>query len=524
MNTDEGRGLSRTEQRRAIGIEAPGIELRVEVPGGYHARYEAEGSSGALRVVEVVYPAERLPGDLCSVTDSLVAGNASLGAILLGNVSLPAGCLVWARPLALLEIRTEDTIAHEILAVGADDPHFAEVVAFGGLSGERRAALESFLQENGQGKGGQLRWLGKEDALSAVLAARQRFRIAQNSQREGLQLEPAWKPVDGRLWAAWARDEAERHTAAEYSFHLLPNRFQRYVEEYLAMDERILCAVHRPSMRSARRRKLLKRSRLEEGVLIVSDQQVTQVVELFPLDRAGIRYGFIARAGVPERMESVRVVPLGHGVIGLEVAWRAARGSEKLIWEFPDSQRADLEQAAGVLMGWLPRDKDHRLRRASPPAPPEVLPELRDPAANDPEAVKPLAERLISDLCASLSGDEAVLARCLLPAWVEGRKAASLVAVTSKRLVVVPDPEDPKGDSLRIDVPLAAISSLEFCSTLVQAYLRLSVPLPLSGTPRHVTIEFGKTLAAMNTCYLMLRRAMATTAVSELIAHDQEAP
>jgi len=506
-------GSRRSEQAFPPVAGETRVELRVEVPGSYHARYEADPGAGRLRLVDVVYPKERLPADLCSVTDSL-EGNASLGVLLLGNVSLPAGCLVWARPLGMLEVRSGEGLTHEILAVAADDPHFADIATFESLSTERRAALESFLHADDQGEGGQVRWLGKEEALSAVLAARQRFRIAQNRQHAGLRLEPAWKPVDGRVWAAWARGEAERHTAAEYSFRLLPHRFQRYVEEYLAMDERILYAVHRPAMRSAGRRSLFKRSRLEEGVLIVSDQQVTQVVELFPLDRAGIRYGFIARAGVAERMESVRVLPLGHDVIGLELTWRAAKGSEKLIWEFPDSQRADLEQAADALRGWLPRNNDRRLRRASPPIPPRALPPLRDPAANDPEDVKPLAGRLIGDLSESLSGDEVVLARCLLPAWIEGRGAASLLAVTTKRLLVIPDPEAPKADSLRIGVPLAAISSLEFCSTLVQAYLRLWVPQPLSPVRGSVTIEFGKTLAAMDTCYLMLRRAMATTSVS----------
>jgi len=483
------------------GVEVPRIELRVEVSGSYHARFEAEGRSGALRLVDVMYPAERLPADLCSVTDSIVQGNASLGALLLGNVALPAGCLVWARPLALLEIRTEETIAHEILAVASDDPHFAEVVTIDGLSAQRRATLESFLNQDGLGKGHQLRWLGPEEALSAVLAARQRFRIVHNQQRERLRLEPAWKPADGRARAAWARGEAERYTLAEYSFHSLPARFQRYIEEYLAMDERILYSVHRPAMWSARRQGLLRRRRLEEGVLIVSDQQVTLVEELFPLDRSDIRYGFVARAGAPERLEDVRLVEPGRGTVGLELTWRAAQGSERLIWEFPAAQRADLERAAGVLMDWLPRNQDRRLRRASAPTPPEELPALRDPAASDPEEVRPLFERLIDSLRQSLSVNETVLARCMLPAWIEGRKAASVLAVTAKRLLVVPDPQDPKGASLQTSVPLEAISSLEFCSTLVQAYLRLSVPLPLSGAPRHVTIEFGKTLAAMNTCY-----------------------
>lgn len=86
-----------------------------------------------------------------------------------------------------------------------------------------------------------------------------------------------------------------------------------------------------------------------------------------------------------------------------------------------------------------------------------------------------------------------------------------MLAVTTKRLLVVPDPQDPKGASLQTSVPLEAISSLEFCSTLVRAYLRVSFPRPFSAALRIVTIEFGKTLGAMNTCYLMLRRAMATT-------------
>ena len=241
------------------------------------------------------------------------------------------------------------------------------------------------------------------------------------------------------------------------------------------------------------------------------DNISTLVEELFPLDRSDIRYGYVARAGVPERLEAVRLAVPGRGVIGLELTWRAAQGSERLLWEFPAAQRAELERAAGVLMNWLPRNDDRRVRRASAPPPPEELPALRDPAANNPEDVKPLAERLIHHLGQSLSEGERVLARCLLPAWIEGRKAASVLAVTTKRLLVVPDPQDPKGASLQTSVPLEAISSLEFCSTLVQAYLRLSVPRPLSATPRYVTVGFGKTLGAMNTCYLMLRRTTATT-------------
>jgi len=177
------------------------VELRVEVPGRYNARYEYDHRTGDLRLGEVLYPAEWYPADLCSVTDSFDGPASPLGALLLGNVSLPAGCLAWGRLLGLLEIQDGGQVRRYILAVAA--------------------------------------------------------------------------------------------------------------------------------MHSTLRRGLLSHRKLEEGVLVVSDQQITSVVELLPPDRAGIRYGFVARAGVPERLEDVRLRPLRRNGFGLELTWRAAGGSER---------------------------------------------------------------------------------------------------------------------------------------------------------------------------------------------------
>jgi len=500
------------------------IELHVEIPGREHAcydHYDDYGRTGGLRLTKVVYPLEHYPADLCVVTDSLGDDGAPLGALLLGNVSHPAGCLVGARPIGTLQTQAGGPVRCYILAVAAGDDHFASIDTFGALSGERRLALELLLRMDGRTPGSETQWLGPDAARASVHEGRQRFRLAQAEQQEASQLEPVWKPILAQRRSSSASAEGERHTAAEYAFHSLPYRFQKYVEEYLAPDERILYAEHRRPLRSALRRALLRGKRLEEGVFIVSDQQVTEVVELMPPDSAGIRYGFIARSGVPERLEEVDVFSLSRDVVGLAVTWRAAHGSEEVIWEFPASRRLEVDQAAEVLRGWLARGHDRRLRRASPPAPPVELPPLRDPAANDPEYVKPLVARLEAELAGCVAPGEAVLARCLLPAWVEGRGAASLLAVTSRQLRIVPDPADPKAGSLSLSVPLQTIASLEFCSTLVQAYLRLFIPQPSLAKPIVHTIYFGKTLAAMNVCYLMLRRAMATTPIGMRIGLEE---
>jgi len=488
------------------------VELRVEVPGGQHARYEHDFQSGGLRLTEVLYPPDRFPADWCAVTETLADDRAPLGALLLGNLSHPAGCLVVSRPLGVIEIHSGEAVQCHLVAVAASDAHFITIQAIEELPEPRRNNIALALHLDGAGPPADVRWLGLEAAQTLVHEARQLFRLAQAREHDATPLEPAWKPLN-RKYRPSGTSEAERHTAAEYAFYALPYRFQKYVEEYLSPRERLLYGLHRPALRSALSRTLLSRKRLEEGVFIVSDQQITEVTELMPPDRAGIRYGFIARSAAPERLENAEVVTLTQDVIGLAATWRASGGTEKVVWEFQASQRDEVETALDLVRGWLPRDSDRRARRATLPEPPEEFPPLRDPAAHDPADTKPLAARLETALAKTLGADETVLARCLLPAWLEERSAASLLTVTTRRLLVVPDPDEPKAARLKLAIPLRAIASLEFCSTLVMAYLKVFVPE--SERVAVHTIHFGKTLAAMSDCYLMLRRALAVISIHE---------
>jgi hypothetical protein len=100
------------------------IELCVDVPGNNHGRYEFDFVTGALRLVEVVYPAERRPADLCSVIDGLDESESALGAVLLGNLSHPQGCRLWARLLGAIEIPYRGKPLRVLLTVAGDDPHF----------------------------------------------------------------------------------------------------------------------------------------------------------------------------------------------------------------------------------------------------------------------------------------------------------------------------------------------------------------------------------------------------------------
>lgn len=500
------------------GASGVRVELEVEIPGGPHATYRAAGADDTLHLTAVAYPAERYPADLCAVTNTLAAdGQAQpLAALLLGNVSHPAGCRIEARLLGVFCVGAEPEMQPYLIAVAAGDPHFSQVGEADALAPLRRQGLEVFVRLT-VSPSAEISWGSSEAAHALVQAGRQRYRLARAAAHDAGPIEPAWKPSglsDGM--SADARAEARRHTAAEHGFHRLPYRFQHYVEASLTPDERILLSVPRPLMHSRLKRNALfglRRRRLEEGVLVVTDRQVAQVTELMPPDSAGIRYGFIDRVSAPERLADIRLVDLSPAAVGLALSCTAAGGQEQILWEFPANQKHALEAAVQLLTGWLPQPGERRLQRATPPAPPETWPPLRDPAGNDPADVLPVAERLEASLTAALCPGERALARCLLPAWVGDCGRARLVAVTTKRFLVLPDSGPAPNEQPEIALPISAISSLEFSSTLVGSHLKLLVPK--DGRVEARTIRFTATVAAMDNCYHTLRRVMGVVTVHD---------
>lgn len=495
-------------QKKSGTNEDDFFELQVVVAGGPHARYEYRASDGELGLAAIGYPDAWSPGDLCVLPNSLTASGGLLRAIVLGTISHPPACFLQARLLGMVELEESGWVEHLLINVAAGDSHFDGQPDIAALSPFRQRAIEQFLCSQARGRDPLLRWKSLAEARHVVYEARRAFRLAQARKRTTGKLEPAWRPLFNTRERETAR-ETDPHSAAEYAYARLPARFQQYVATNLARDERILMGLHRPAMRSSRRHGFHRAPRLQEAVFLVGDRQVTELAELMPPDRAGIRYGFVARGSVPERLEGVEVVDLSRDVVGLAATWGATGGCERHVWEFPASQRAAVEAAARLLSGWLARDGDSRLRRASLPQPPESFADLSDPGANDPADTRRLVARLLDSLKDELQAGEQALACCLLPAWIHGRGAASLLAITGRRLLVVPDPNDAAAAPLRLSINHGAISSFEFSSTLLVAYLKLYIPNE-GGTTEQV-IRFGSTLAEIDDCFHVLRQAVAAT-------------
>ncbi len=274
------------------------------------------------------------------------------------------------------------------------------------------------------------------------------------------------------------------------------------MNSYLTPTERILFAVRRPALRSAVQRSFLRKSLLQEGLLLVTDQQVVLACEIIPPDLTGIRYGYVIQGGVPERIAST-MARTGSDRAFLDITWQSSVGNQTTTWEFPAAAEEELAQAALLLRAWQPMPEDTRLRRAY--GPPQAEVRWRDPAAAAPAAVEPLAARLTQALRTELAQDEPTLATALLPAWATQDKQARGCVVTDRRVLWLADPmsnDRPRPTSYAI----SQIASLEYQSSVIESWLAFYV-MKRTG-PQRVVVAFPYAAEGFRECYFALRQQL----------------
>jgi inorganic pyrophosphatase len=480
------------------------IEVRVTVPGDDCAIYEPDPQADELRLSGVHRTPTPAPFDLAEVPRTSFDETSNVPVCLIVHRSMFPGAIVTARPIGVLAGGNGASEARWMIAVPAADPQFEAVTNPNDLPEDRRQALVMFVFAD---EGLSARWELPEAAHAWIRQARHQARLARARQEKQDVLRPAWKPLGYRVAGARRASETEPNSEAEYAYQQLPHRFQKYVDEYLAPDERILYAVNRPMMKSAFKRSLFSRPTLQEGILFLTDQQLTLVAEIVPPGAANIRYGFIARTGPPERIEAIDIDTPDAETATLNVTWRACDGQETTVWEFPREAIDELREVKTALAGWQPRSDDRRLRRATPPDALNIP--LRDPGANDPNDIAPLVVRLEAAIARELAEDEQVLARALIPRWLGERGRAAVMAVTNRRVLRLIDPDGKAQPLSTIDV--RAVTSVEWAYSILESHLAIShIRASHLWTER---IVFPYTGAGFKECFITLRRLLAITVV-----------
>lgn len=245
------------------------IELQVDFPGKEYARVGYDIASGAMKLLEVVYPDTCLPVDMCSVPNTCTESMLALPAILIRNIALPPGCRVQGRPVALFRFADGNTNQSIPVCVPESDPAFQAVAHFDDLSSDQRLQIIEFLQQNDT-TSSQPVIESAQAAWALITAAKKKYRLQQTRSPKSKPASPAWQPVASHVIYR-LNGEGEHYSDSEYDYWHLPRRFQKYIEEYLQRNERILYSIHRPAMRSAMVREFFTGKRFEESVMLISD-------------------------------------------------------------------------------------------------------------------------------------------------------------------------------------------------------------------------------------------------------------
>jgi hypothetical protein len=469
------------------------IELRISQPGRPTGAYFATDAD-SLRLQQIVYPQRPLPFDIGFLPMTLSALDEPLAVVLAGGVSHPVNTEVEGRLLGALQRDQDPPVLLAVSIVDEQSPQdLAEVPA---------ATRTLILETLSSSRPGDWRWLTLQEAEPLLHRAALQFRESQLAGRLP-RLDPAWKPLDLQQPEASYR-EADRYTAAEYTYYLLPDHFQHYVDEHLAPDERILFAARRPRMLGARRRFWHPRQQLQAGVVILTSQRLLHLAELVPPDSANIRYGFHAIVGALERLGDVALEPVSDALV-LRTSWQSASGEIPIDWLSPASSRRALVELSDMLQGFLGRTNGRALLRAALPDPPEQLPPLVDTASNDPAADARLQQEFEGMLNTSLAMGERVHGWALLPKWVETQSTTQALVVTDLRLFLLP--------GMDLDLPLAKLATLEFTSSIIESSIGLNY---VDGNRAHHRVLYFPYPAhdAFRTCFEAARRCMAVAPLS----------
>lgn len=473
------------------------LELEAEItrPGRPTGQY-LTGESNQLILQTVFYPEEPLPFDFGFLPKTLSVNGDPLQVILIEDISHPAGTRLRVRLLGGIQNGQDELW---LIAAPVCDPHAIEYHSWEDLGEARQAALSHLLGFYPTTR----QCLFDLEAIRPILKeASRRYQQAKAAGYHPVQ-QPAWKPAD-RTGRVTSYTEAEHYTAAEYTFFQLPHRFQHYITEYLANDERILYAVHRPMMRS-QQHSWLRREKLNEGVLILTTQRLIQLTELAPLGSGNIRYGFQAQVGVLERLAQIAIEEQDEGLL-LSTGWEASSGQGWLKWETPLYTRSAILELVSFLEGFAPNKvKPLAIQRAYLPEP-EQLPALSDPSNDDPGQIQLIQQRFEAALPGALHPDETVFAWALWPGWYESKGYPRLLVVTQQRLLVLPDPQTSQAATL--EIPFEQIATLEFAGSILTSYLGFN--LIETGKQRYLRLGLPyPTKGAFLGCFEAIRQAMA---------------
>lgn len=380
----------------AMGPQRDRFDAVIERPGGPHNVYRWDARRQAIRYAAFRDGAAS-PFEIGAVLGP--SGYPLEGVKALIPLANPTfeGCLVrfravggWKINDTLFVLGTPEADAPDEPAVRTSPPDVEAAFTF----------MQSLTESE------TVRTLSKDEALDALTDA---FRRAAAIVRPQYASGAAWKVAGPRTSA---HGERSHYTWAENMVPRLPLRFQRFVEELLFDDERILFFLHHPPFAvTAGRFRLSPRRREQEGLLLVTDRSVMVLRDIMPSGPSLVHWGYEVRIAAIERLRDAQTTSKGP-TTELRLAVGASGGTEHLAIRFPAACAEALADAMPLLRQFS-HPPSGSVRRVYAPAPQWRAPEAGR-AGRAPGSADLTAAVESSSVVAATSGGTARLSQQVL--------------------------------------------------------------------------------------------------------------
>ena len=171
-----------------VGANVPGnVNVIIEVPtGGEPVKYEFDKRSGALFVDRILHTPMRYPANYGFVPHTLCDDGDPLDALVIARSPFLAGCVVRARPIALLHLEDEHGGDEKLICVPDNKtfPYYAHVRERADLPDIVFQQIEHFFTHYKDLERGKFvkvaGWLGSEEAKKEIMEGVQRYADAKD--------------------------------------------------------------------------------------------------------------------------------------------------------------------------------------------------------------------------------------------------------------------------------------------------------------------------------------------------------
>jgi inorganic pyrophosphatase len=156
----------------------------VEIPRGSQNKYEYDFERKAIRLDRVLYSSVHYPADYGFIEDTLAEDGDHLDALVLADQPTFPGCIVRARPVAVLHMEDYNGTDSKILCACLDDPRQEGIQDLDSVPRHLLSEIEHFFEiykDLEPGKTTSLHgWGPRDEALRIIEEARAAYRASES--------------------------------------------------------------------------------------------------------------------------------------------------------------------------------------------------------------------------------------------------------------------------------------------------------------------------------------------------------